>query len=58
MSAVLQEPKMASQIVEDSPKIGSVLAVEVEQALPDLLMVSLKSGGKVFRGVLIDTHSR
>ncbi|XP_796495.3 PWWP domain-containing protein 2A isoform X2 [Strongylocentrotus purpuratus] len=57
MSAVLLEPKMASQIVEDSPKIGSVLPVEVEQALPDLLMVSLKSGGKVFRGVLIDSNS-
>lgn len=48
---------MASQFEEDSPKIGSVLPVEVEQALPDLLMVSLKSGGKVFRGVLIDSNS-
>nr|XP_054766599.1 PWWP domain-containing protein 2A-like isoform X1 [Lytechinus pictus]XP_054766601.1 PWWP domain-containing protein 2A-like isoform X1 [Lytechinus pictus] len=57
MSAVLPKPKMASQIAEDGPKIGSVLPVEVEQALPDLLMVSLKSGGKVFRGVLIDTNS-
>lgn len=48
---------MASQISQDSPKIGSILPAEVEQALPNLLIVALKSGGKVFRGVLIDTQS-
>ncbi|XP_071487908.1 PWWP domain-containing protein 2A-like [Diadema antillarum] len=57
MIAASEEPKMASQVMAECPKVGSILPVEVEQALPDLLMVTLKSGSRVFRGVLLDAHS-
>ncbi|XP_033109730.1 PWWP domain-containing protein 2A-like [Anneissia japonica] len=46
--------KMATEDSKQAPQKGTVYLVEVEESLNDVLVVCLRHGDRVFRGVLID----
>ncbi|XP_038064304.1 PWWP domain-containing protein 2A-like isoform X2 [Patiria miniata] len=47
---------MATGQEKHNLKPGTMVAVEVEQAVNNVLMVCFRSGGKIYRGALIDTQ--
>lgn len=55
----MENDEMAEEKIDDRPiEKGSILPATIEDVLADVLVVCLKHGAKIYKGILLDSTKR